>query len=500
MTTDKKTILEKTFELSSGFSNKIKETVIILAAGHGKRIKSKKSKMLHKIWEVPTVERVYNSCIKGLDKTNAIVIVGIKALDVMDVIGKRENTLFRYQEKQNGTGHAVQVGIQEIDDDYDGIVYVLPGDMGLIDDTTIAGFRNGFQNDKNSMLVLTGLYEGDPSDNYYGRIIRVRKQDTKGQDSGEDYHKVIEIMEHKEIQALEDNSKYITEFRGREYSFTKDELLNNNEYNSGVFAFKYKYLKELIKRLDSDNAQNEVYITDLISIFNSEGLSIRAISPLKQHVLMGFNNKSVLHQMDSVARGLVYEQLKNIIEIYDPEDFFIHETVVDSIIKMDKEGIPLDITLGKGVYIGKGAKLNYNLELKKNIRISGHVEFGKNVSVGEGVELSCFPGQTLQIEDNVDILRGNMIRGNIVIGEGSEIESGVKLTGSDPFPLRIGKNVVIRGRSYIFGSTIEDEIFIEHSVIIKKKVERLIKKNGRLQSIRFYLPMPEGIDAIEELC
>jgi len=499
VTTNPEQIYSKTTELSSGFDPTLEETVIVLAAGHGKRIKAKKSKMLHKVWEKPTVERVCNSCIEGLKKANVIVVIGIKALDVMNVIGKRDNTIFRYQEEQNGTGHAVQVGIRDIDDDYDGIVYVLPGDMGLIDGTTLAGFRNGFKNDQNAMLVLTGLYEGEARDNYYGRIIRVKQTDMQGQDSGDDYHKVIEIMEHKDIQSIDDHTDYITEFRGRKYSFTKEELLNNNEYNSGVFAFKYRYLKDLINRLDSDNAQNEVYITDLISIFNNEGLSIRAISPLKQHVLMGFNNKSVLHQMDSVARGLVYERLKNIIEIYDPEDFFIHESVVTDIIEMDQKGIPLDLTLGKGVYIGQGVKLNYNLEFKKNAVIQGHVTFGKDIMIGEGVELSCFPGQTLNVENGVEILRGNMIRGNITIGAGSKIESGVKLTGSDAFPLRIGNDVVIRGRSYIFGSVIEDGIYIEHSVIIKKKVERLVRKNGRLQPIRFYLPMPEGIDAIEDL-
>ena len=96
--------------LSSDFNYDYKEVVIILAAGHGKRIKSQKSKMLHKIWGIPTVERVYNSCRNGINNINAIVVVGIKAKDVMQVINKRPNTLFAYQETQNGTGHADTVG------------------------------------------------------------------------------------------------------------------------------------------------------------------------------------------------------------------------------------------------------------------------------------------------------------------------------------------------------------------------------------------------------
>ena len=59
---DKKEILKQIKEVSSGINPKYKELAIILAAGHGKRIKSKRSKMLHNIWGVPTVERVFNAC------------------------------------------------------------------------------------------------------------------------------------------------------------------------------------------------------------------------------------------------------------------------------------------------------------------------------------------------------------------------------------------------------------------------------------------------------
>ena len=103
-------------KFSSEFNTKINEAAIILAAGHGKRIKSQTSKMLHKIWEIPTVERVYNACRNGITDINMIVVVGIKAKDVINVIGKREATRFAYQETQNGTGHAVQVALERIDE------------------------------------------------------------------------------------------------------------------------------------------------------------------------------------------------------------------------------------------------------------------------------------------------------------------------------------------------------------------------------------------------
>ncbi len=487
-------------DLSSKLNSNYKETAIVLAAGHGKRIKSQKSKMLHKIWEVPTVARVYEACQKGIKGVNIIVVVGIKAKDVMSAIGKKTSTAFAYQETQNGTGHAVQIALEKLNKKFNGgIVYVLPGDMGLIDKETVKQLRREFLKTKSDMLVLTGIFEGDPKNNSYGRIIRVKKHDDEGKSSGEDEGKVIEIVENKDILALDESKPYKLKFKGRTYSYTKQELVENNEFNSGVYAFNYKKLVNLIGSLKSNNVQKEIYITDMISLFNKKGFTVNAISPKQQHVVMGFNNKSVLKEMEEVARRQVYERLKDIIEINDPDDFFIHENVVDEIIKIDKQNIPLDIVIGKGVYIGQGVKLNYNLTLSKNVFVDGNVQFGKDVFIDQNVHLSCFPGQTLKLGNAVQILSSDIIKGNIIIGDNTRIESSVNMTGSDDFPLRIGGGVLIKGTSYVFGSIIEDSIQIEHSVIIKKKVQRLEKKTGDVQPIKFYLPMPEGIDAIDDL-
>ncbi len=493
-------VYELAERLSSRFNSNIKETAIILAAGHGKRIKSQRSKMLHKIWEVPTVERVYNACKEAIKDLNIVIVVGIKAKDVIELIGKRDSTIFAYQEFQNGTGHAVQVALDKIENKMsDGIVYVLPGDMGLIDKQTMNLFREEFLKTDSDMMVLTGLFEGDSKNNSYGRIIRVKELDEKGKSSGKDKGKVIEIMEYKDILSLPQDKPYKIVFNGKTYSFSKKELIENPEFNSGVYAFKYNKLTELVSQLSNENVQNEIYITDLISLFNKKNYTVMAISPVEQYVVMGFNNKSVLKEMEEIAREKVYEKLKDIIEIKDPDDFFIHESVVDEIIEMDKKNIPLDITIGKGVYIGKGVKLNYNLEFKKNAFITSNVHFGQNIIIWQNVHLSSLSHQKIIIGNNVEILWGDIIKGNIVIGDNCRIESSVNMTGSDEHPLKIGNNVLIKGTSYIFGSIIEDDIQIEHSVLIKKKVEKLIKRNGEIQRIRYYLPMPEGIDAVEDL-
>ncbi|HPI36871.1 MAG TPA: NTP transferase domain-containing protein [Ignavibacteriaceae bacterium] len=487
-------------ELSSEINYSSGEAAIILAAGHGKRIKSKKSKMLHSIWGVPSVERVHNACTKGLPGTNTIIVVGIKAVDVMKVIGKRENNVFAYQAEQKGTGHAVQIGLDKIDPQkFKGTIYVLPGDMGLMNAETIKTFGEKFKSSGADMMVLTGMYDGPVEHNSYGRIIRVKDFDKEGKPSGLDAGKVIEIIEHKDILALNGGKIYTTVYKGRKYEFTQRELLDNREYNSGVYAFNYQKLIELVYNISSDNAQNEIYITDLISLFNKNNYFVDAYNTKDQHVVMGFNDKSVLKEMEKVFAHKVYDRLRNLIEIDDPDDFFIDESVVEHILELDKQNIPLDIRIGKGVYIGKGVRLNYNIHLKKNVFVDGNVIFGKNVTVWENALLSCFPGQKFVIGNSVEILWGDIIKGNIIIGDKSKIESSVNMTGSDEFPLRIGKGVLIKGTSYIFGSIIEDNVYIEHSVIIKKKVNRLVKRNGEIQRVRFFLPMPSGIDAIDDL-
>src|SRR6056297_700432 len=102
---------------------------IVLAAGHGKRIKSNTSKMLHEIWGKPTASRVINAAAKGLKSDNTISVVGIKARQVADAIGHTDQGMFAYQEKQLGTGHAAMVALDKIESDKNiGDIYIFPGD------------------------------------------------------------------------------------------------------------------------------------------------------------------------------------------------------------------------------------------------------------------------------------------------------------------------------------------------------------------------------------
>jgi bifunctional UDP-N-acetylglucosamine pyrophosphorylase/glucosamine-1-phosphate N-acetyltransferase len=247
-------------------------------------------------------------------------------------------------------------------------------------------------------------------------------------------------------------------------------LLENREFNSGVFAYKYNYLVELIHKIESNNIQKEIYLTDLIDLFNKEGLNVGAIAPEEDHIIMGFNNKSVLKEMEEIAKSLAYNKIKDLIYIEDPNDFYIHENVIEQLIQMDKKGLPLDIQIGKGVSIGKGVKPNYGLSTGRNTKLNGSIELGMNI----------------KIADN------SVIDGDVKIGDNVLIGRNISILGN----CDIGCNVKISGLSEIRNSKIDDEVNIEHSILINKRVKREIDFNGNVIRVRFYLPQIEGNDLI----
>jgi len=483
-------------DLSSPYDSKAKTLAIILAAGHGKRIKSDKSKMLHEIWGVPSVERVHRAIAQGLPGCNLSVVVGVKAGDVASAVGNRKNTRYVWQQEQNGTGHAVQVALQEKAPRAMQHCYVLPGDMGLLNAEELRAFHRAFLRSQCDMMVLTGIFEGDPSENYYGRIVRAKPM-TREKRRSKYANMVIEIKEHRDILAVDQD--YTVSYRDEVFTFTRAELLAIPEFNSGVYAFKRKPLLSHINRIGHDNAQGEIYLTDLIAMFNKDNLKVGARPASDPTVVLGFNNKSVLRQMDTIARQRTYELLKDTVTFGDPDHFFLADPVVDQIIRLDKAGKPLDIIIGEGVHVGPDVTVNTGLKLARNATIKGCVEFGKNVSVGEGSTLNTYPGQKIVLDSDVEIMIGDQLNGNIRIGQNSRVEGGVRITGSDEHPVSIGSNARIKGSTYIYGCIIEEGVEIEHCYIKQKRVRAARREDGSIQPVRFYRPMPEGMDSVVEM-
>ncbi|MFN3966539.1 MAG: NTP transferase domain-containing protein [Endomicrobiia bacterium] len=442
---------------------------IILAAGKGTRIKSETPKVLHPIWGIPSVLRVCNAVRKGLKCEKLVVVVGKKAKEVINLLNKKsKDIIFAYQKVQKGTGHAVQTALNNpIFRKFNGNIFVFPGDAGLIDEKTVREFKNKFERSNCDLMILSGKYEGNPEDNPYGRIVRIND-------------KVIGIPQAKDILKMSPDDHY--------GPFSRQQLLEISEFDSGMFAFKSEKLKKYIRKLKPKNVQKELYITDLVEIYNKNGLKVGAFQSSNSDVLLGFNSRSDLKKMEAILRKRYFEMLKDIITIEDEENFYIDSEVIEDIIKMDKKGITVDITLGEGCSISKGVKLSPGIKIGKNSIIDGNVILGKKVNIHENVRISTYPEQKLFIGDNSEIFGGNIIKGNVRIGKNTKIESGVRITGSDKYPTHIGNNCIIKGTTYIFGSTIEDNTKIQHSVLVNQYV-----KSG---VVKYILPKCEGTNLI----
>jgi bifunctional UDP-N-acetylglucosamine pyrophosphorylase/glucosamine-1-phosphate N-acetyltransferase len=456
--------------------------------------------MLHEIWGVPTVLRVANAASTGLETLNQIIVVGIKAREVAEKTGKAPNRSFVYQKEQKGTGHAARVALSSLVS-YQNLqdIYILPGDMGLITPEVVHQLKTEFEKSDHGMMILTGNYSGDIQENTYGRILRVPEFDAEGKPSGADRGKVIEIKEHKDILALQDGKDYEIFYNKRCYRFSKNDLVKLREYNAGVYAVSYRHLSNFINRLTPDNVQGELYLTDIISLFNQNGISVGAYTVNDDSAVIGFNVKSVLGEMEAIAREKVWKQLRDIIFIEDEDDFFIADEVVHQILTLDAKQPPLDIEIGKGVHIGKNVRLSHGVSIRSGSSLDGNIIIGKDTKIHERVSLSTYSNQTMVIGKNCTIMRGDMLKGNVQIGDDTSIESSVIITGSDEFPTIVGNNVTIKGTTYVFGSVIEDDLFIEHSVIKCKKVERTIRKDGTIQPVRWVMPPPQGLDIISNL-
>jgi len=140
---------------------------------------------------------------------------------------------------------------------------------------------------------------------------------------------------------------------------------------------------------------------------------------------------------------------------------------------MDKTSSPLDIAIGINTHIRSKVKLNRKVKIGSNSFLRGRIELGENVIIGEYCSFDNYPEQKIVIKNNCFFVGGARIKGQVTIDERTRIESGVRITGNSEFPVFIGNSVIIKGITYIFGSVIENDILIEHSIIKKKRVERI---------------------------
>ncbi len=229
-------------------------SIIILAAGQGKRMKNPNmSKVMALLDDSPLIAHVLNQAVK-LHPDKIVVIVGYQKDTVINYVRENFQLIeFAIQDEQLGTGHAVlQTEPNYIN--YDGDILILSGDVPLLRSATLDNFiKQHYEN--NPDLSVLSTYADNPKG--YGRIIRNEKNE------------FVKIVEEKDANS--------------------DEQLIK-EINSGVYFVNSKLLFDALKQVSNNNQQNEYYLTDIIEILQNNGYKVNAFAGAEFNELQGVNS------------------------------------------------------------------------------------------------------------------------------------------------------------------------------------------------------------------
>lgn len=367
---------------SSTASSKL-AAVIILAAGQGTRMKSVKPKVLHEVLGMPLVGHVVSATL-SLEPQNTVVVVGHSKEQVSEYLAKNFSKATTVtQEQQLGTGHAVLVAMESLKNLTSGPVLILAGDTPLLTGEDLAKLiqaANGIGG-----AVLTA-HLADPTG--YGRIIRTGNSDVEA---------IVEQRDATESQ------KAIT------------------EVNSGVYVFDAALLREALGKIDSNNDQGEMYLTDVVGILRNSGHAIRAVLTDSQNIL-GVNDRRQLAQAGEILRERINDQwMLSGVTMVDPKSVWIDRTVsiepdvtllqnvqltgttsiksgsvigpdctiTDTVIDNDASVIrstTIDAHIGNGATVGPFTYLRPGTKLGPKAKAGGFVEM-KNATLGEGAKV-----------------------------------------------------------------------------------------------------------------
>lgn len=357
---------------------------IILAAGEGTRMKSKKSKVLHKIVNRTLIDYVYDaSCDAGGDKT--IIIVGKNKIEVEEKFG--DKVLYKEQkigkEYPYGTGYAVQLAVDEISDDDS--VLILSGDTPLIKGETLQKLLKEHIAMNSKATVLTAFINDTTG---YGHIIK----DNNG--------KFLKIVEDKDATIEEKRVK---------------------EINSGIYVFNGRALKNSITKIDQNNVQNELYLTDAIKVLVQDGEHVSTYKLDDIEEIYGINSKLQLFEAEKIMRYRINsEYMKNGVIMENPEN-----TVIEK-----------GISIGIDTFIGSGARIFGNTSIGENVYITGD-SFIENSVIGNDVVIRSSYIEDSTVGDSVtmgpfahlrpkSILKNEVHIGNFVEVKNSTVGENTK--------------------------------------------------------------------------
>jgi bifunctional UDP-N-acetylglucosamine pyrophosphorylase/glucosamine-1-phosphate N-acetyltransferase len=432
-------------------------SVVILAAGKGTRMKSTLPKVLHPIGGKPMVQHIIDT-VRQIGATNINLVYGHGADQLQQALIHNELN-WCLQAEQLGTGHAVQQAVPYLADHED--VLILVGDAPLIKAATLEQLLKIKQQ---ADLALLTVHLDDPSG--MGRIIR----------SGE---QVSAIVEHKDAT---DAQRQITEI------------------NTGMMVMGGKDLKRWLSQLNSNNAQGEFYLTDVIEMAAKEGKIIKASHPTSATEVEGINNRM---QLAKIERAFQTEQANDLmskgVTLLDPQRFDLRgdlvvgqDIVIDvnvviegtvsigSNVKIGPNCLLIDCTIADGTVveansiieqaqvaenctIGPFARLRPGTQILEGAKVGNFVELKKTIlGLGSKANHFTYLGDTT-VGSKVNIGAGTITcnydgvnKARTEIGDGAFIGSNSSIVA----PVSIGKNATVGAGSTITKSIADEELAI----------------------------------------
>lgn len=355
---------------------------IILAAGEGSRMKSKKAKVLHEILNKTMLNYVIDSS-KDCGSNDIAIVVGHKGDEVKKAIND-DKILYALQKEQNGTGHAVMMAKDFIDDDKD--ILILYGDTPLIDGKNLKSIVESHKNDKAGATVITAITETPTG---YGRIVR--------DDSGN----FVKIVEEKDAD---------------------EDVKSIQEINTGIYIFNGKILKDALDNLQNNNAQNEYYLTDCLEWIKNKNALVKPIVADSIESYLGVNSRDQLAIATKIMqRRINKKHMDNGVTLIDPDTIYIDSSVEigqDTII-MAGCHIEGKTIIGEDCKIGaysrlKDVKVGNNTEIQHSTALNSTI--GNDTVVGPYAYIrpDCNIGNSVKIGDFVEVKNSN-------VGDGTKI-------------------------------------------------------------------------------
>lgn len=410
---------------------------VIMAAGKGTRMKTNKSKLVHKIYDKELVKRVAELA-KNVGSDEVVAVVGHMRELVEQVLG--DSVKYAYQEELLGTGHAVMQARKYLEGKK-GKVIILYGDVPIIRPETLQNLVKRSIKNKEYATLLTAIYENPTG---YGRIVR----DNGGY--------IREIVEEKDATPSQKEIK---------------------EINSGIYCFDIEELLNALELIEPNNAQGEYYLTDVIKIMNEKGLKTGAVIIEDNTEILGVNDRAQLELLTRVLRMRINaEHMRNGVTIEDANSTYIYDDVkigIDTVIHPNTT-IKSGVVIGENCEIGPNAYIREGCVIGNNVKVGNFVEL-KKAKIGDRTKVPHFIYLgDCEVGEDSNIGCGTITcnydgenKHKTIIGDRAFIGSNVNLVA----PVTLGDDVLIAA-----GSTITEDVPSGKMGIAR---ERQVNKNRK---------------------